>query len=94
MSERTPRLPLHQSEGSTRYIYDSHGVSIAAADEEEYAAFIVTACNAHDEMLEAHKQIVGHKCRCYDQISDEYEDNQCPHSLARAAIAKAETPNA
>ena len=69
-----------------------HGYTFAQVygqNREWRAAFIVRACNAHDDLLAACKRIAdGAYCRCAQLPTD----GKCPCAarLARAAIAKAQ----
>lgn len=93
-AQRTPgpwHLGLKQAE---QIIYDSHGWAICnctvyhgheSAEPKANAAFIVRACNSHDDLLAAIKAVIAlDSCTIAMQRSD-------PRAVAlRAAIAKAE----
>lgn len=84
-------LPWTQETGS-KTIHDRDGVSVASCQFRTRSAFIVTACNAHEELLAALRSIDTIASQSGDTFRDlthPKERNETIRDIARAALAKA-----
>ena len=60
-----------------------------ADPKTQHAAFIVTACNSHDELVAALSELLEAYCEAIASQCDEPQEGQGPIGRARTILAKA-----
>jgi len=68
MADKPEHLPtpftVHGKPGGEQYVYDAEGHLVATTNGPSRADFIVTACNSHEQLVEACKVVLsGHDTR-------------------------------
>lgn len=91
MSKHTP-IPWSVDHNCTSFIIDADGVTVAQVEDDADAEFIVRACNSHDDLLEALKELVkldDEGEQAFVDMGIQREPEHPSIRKARSAIAKA-----
>lgn len=81
-----PHTPTPWEHGQYLWSIDAEGIEVAQANTVEDAAFIVRACNAHEDLLAACEALEASLLAAFEEKPKLFEQ---AITLAHAAIAKA-----